>query len=147
MVFSKFISTPFVDWLLSAPYWYAQNWKIQQLIWGKYLIKVINTLTTDQLSPTVGKLSINPPPEWQLQRHFPETLKPSDVMAKFKGKYVVCAEHGVRRGTFIGIQTVKQHSLCLYWCFKIFHDKQDFWRSKVNQWTNIHPTLREAYYC
>jgi len=105
---------------------YAQNWKIQHLIWRKYLIKAINILTTDQLSPTVGKLSINPPPEWQLQRHFPETMKPSDVMAKFKGWYVVCAEHGVRREIFTGIQTVKEHSPCIYSCFKIFHDKQDF---------------------
>jgi len=63
-------------------------------------------LTTDQLSPTVGKLSIIPPPEWQLQRHFPKTLKPSDVMAKFKGRYVVSEEHGVRRETFTGIQIV-----------------------------------------
>jgi len=104
-------------------------------------------LTIDQLSPTVGKLSINPPPEWKLQRHFPETLKPTDMMAKFQGRYVVYAEHGVRRETFTGIQTVKEHSPCIYWCFKIFHDKQDFLRVKVNQRTKIQPTLREAYCC
>jgi hypothetical protein len=126
MVFSKWISAPFVDWLLSAPYSYAQNWKIQHLILRKYPIKAINTLTTDQLSPTVGKLSINPSPEWQMKRHFPETLKPSDVIVKIKGRYVVCAEHGVRRETFTGIQTVKEHSPCIYWCFNIFHDKQHF---------------------
>jgi len=68
-------------------------------------------------------------------------------MAKFKGRYVLCAEHGVRRETFTGIQTVKEHSPCIYSCFKIFHDKQDFRRGKANQLTNIHPTLREAYYC
>ena len=115
-----------MDWLLSAPYSYAQNGKIQHLILRKYLIKAINTLTTGQLSPTSGKLSINPPPQWQMHRHFPETLQPSDLMVKFKGRYVVCADHGARRENFTGIQTVKEHSPCIYWCFKIFHDKQDF---------------------
>lgn len=75
---------------------------------------------------TFGKLSINPPPEWQLQRHIPERLKPSDVMAKSKGRDVVCGECGFRRKMFTGIQTVKEHSLCIYSCFKIFHDKRDF---------------------
>jgi hypothetical protein len=44
-------------------------------------------------------------------------------------------------------QTVKQHSLCVYLCFKIFHTEQDFWTGKVNQLTHIHTTLSEDYCC